>query len=198
MKRLILLILTILLLIMATAFAQQAATVSGVVKAEEPMPDTVRVGIHVIDLDGRTLLEVASSPLVAGTFSVTTAPLTAELQPFRSGAIPLPGLGTEYHVSPEGVNFARAVTKVYEDNDGSESYSGPENDAGYLGIASLEGGGFFVLLFVDRDTTLSGRGTDLALRAGWNIFAVQVNEQGELNFSALSSINNAVLDVFRP
>lgn len=196
MKRLI---LTILLLIMATAFAQQAATVGGVVKAEAPLPDTVRVGIHVIDLDGRTLLEVASSPLVVGTFSVTTVPLAAEqLQPFRGGAIPLPGLGTEYRVSPEGVNFARAVTKVYEDNDGSESWSGPESDVGYLGVASLEGGGFFVLLFVDRDTTLSGRGTDLLLRAGWNIFTVQVNEQGELSFSALSSINNAILDMFRP
>jgi len=194
MKRLI---LTILLLIMATAFAQQAATVGGVVKAEAPLPGTVRVGIHVIDLDGRTLLEVASSPLVVGTFSVTTVPLTAELQPFRSGAIPLPGLGTEYSVSPEGVNFARAVTKVYEDNDGSEAWS-LENDVGYLGVASLEGGGFFVLLFVDRDTTLSGRGADLALRAGWNIFTVQVNEQGGLSFSVLDSINNAVLDVFRP
>jgi len=194
MKRLM---LTILLLIMATAFAQQAATVGGVVKAEAPLPGTVRVGIHVIDLDGRTLLEVASSPLVVGTFSVTTVPLTAELQPFRSGAIPLPGLGTEYSVSPEGVNFARAVTKVYEDNDGSEAWS-LENDVGYLGVASLEGGGFFVLLFVDRDTTLSGRGADLALRAGWNIFTVQVNEQGGLSFSVLDSINNAVLDVFRP
>jgi len=182
---------------MATAFAQQAATVGGVVKAEAPLPGTVRVGIHVIDLDGRTLLEVASSPLVVGTFSVTTVPLTAELQPFRSGAIPLPGLGTEYSVSPEGVNFARAVTKVYEDNDGSEAWS-LENDVGYLGVASLEGGGFFVLLFVDRDTTLSGRGADLALRAGWNIFTVQVNEQGGLSFSVLDSINNAVLDVFRP
>jgi hypothetical protein len=85
----------------------------------------------VIDLDGRTLFEVASSPLVAGTFSVTTAPLAPEqLQPFRSGAIPLPGLQTEYRVLPDGVNFARAVTKVYEDNDGSGSYSGPDVDVG--------------------------------------------------------------------
>lgn len=194
-------LLTVLLLILIvytpSALAQQAATVGGVVKAEALLPDTARVGIHVIDLDGRTLLEVASSSLVAGTFSVTTTPLTADwLQPFRGGAIPLPGLQTEYRVSPEGVSFARAVTKVYEDNDGSESFT-PE-DPGYLGVASLEGGGFFVLLFVDRDATLSGRGTDLALRAGWNIFTVQVNEQGGLSYGALDSINNAVLDVFRP
>ncbi len=197
MKRL----LTILLFLFAiSAWAQQSATISGLIKSEEALPEGMRVGVHVVNLDGVTLAELASAAPVAGTFSVTTAEPAADvLQPFRSGAVPLPGLQNEYRISPEGVNYARALTKVYVDNNGNEGFDGLETDTGYLGVATVEDPlGFFVLLYVDKDATLSGSGTDLNLTAGWNIFTVRFPEDADPLYNIQAVVEDAVLDVFNP
>lgn len=197
MKRL--LILTLFSL--ATfAFAQQQVSVSGIIKTDEALPDNTRVGIHVVDRDGVTLKEVASALVVGGTFSVVAeGALTERLQPFRSGTIALPGLQTEYSVTPEGVNFARALTKVYVDANASGGFDGLEHDIGFLGIASVENPvGFFILLYVDRDATLVGRGSELQLREGWNIFTARFPESEDPRFEIATRIDDAVLDVFIP
>jgi hypothetical protein len=185
-------------LLFASALAQRSATVEGVVRMEEDIPENTRVGVHVVDLDGVTLEEVASSGLVAGTFSVTTpeGALSEELlEPFRGGAVPLPGLQSEYRVSPENANYARAFTKVYEDVDESGTYT-VGADRGFISVAALEGGGFYVLLYVDEDVTLTGRGASIELRQGWNVFTVRAGEGGELVLEALDHVTDVVLDTF--
>lgn len=197
MKRLLILCV---ILFFASALAQQQATVSGLIQTEEELPAGARVGVHVVNRDGVTLAEVSSAPVVGGTFSVTTAaPPEDVLQPFRSGAVTLPGLQNEYRVTPEGVNFARALTKVYVDNNDSGGFDGLGNDTGYLGIASVESPtGFFVLLYVDKDATLAGRGAELELKQGWNIFTVRFPGEEETVYEISSELNDALLDVFVP
>ncbi|MDQ3458294.1 MAG: hypothetical protein M3498_03160 [Deinococcota bacterium] len=198
MKRTVIFVITLLSLLAASATAQQAVTVEGFVRMEGEIPENSRVGVHVIDLDGNTLGELTSTGLVAGTFSMTAPQAAVEpLAPLRDGAVPLPGLQSEYRVSPEGVNYARAVTKVYIDNDGSGAYT-PGTDAGFVSIATLESGGFYVLLYVDRDATLTGRGATVELRQGWNVFTVQPGDEGELRYAAVSRVDDIVLDTFRP
>lgn len=192
-----LLVMIALLAFASAATAQQAVTIGGFVRMEGAVPEDTRVGVHVIDLDGNTLEELASTGLVAGTFSMTTPSARPMLSPFTDGAVPLPGLQSDYRVSPTGVNYARAVTKVYTDSDESGDYT-PGVDGGFVSIATLESGGFFVLLFVDQDATLTGRGASVDLLEGWNVFAVQAGAEGELRFVALERVDDIVLDTFRP
>jgi hypothetical protein len=186
----------------ANAFAQQMVTVEGVVRMDD-IAENTRVGIHIIDLDGNTLAEIASTLVVGGTFSMSTAGMSTPAagvetaSPFRSGAVPLPGLQSEYRTSPEDANYARAVTKVYVDNDGSGGYNA-EADTGLISIATLESGGFYVLLYVDQNTTLTGRGATVELLAGWNIFTVRPGADNSLSYTAVNRVNDIILDTFRP
>ena len=184
----------------ALAQTPQEATVGGLLQSDQPLPEGARVGVHVVDMDGDTLEEVSSAAPVAGTFSVTTAPPSPNLlQPFRNGAIPLPGLQNEYRVSPEGVNYARALTKVYVDNSGNGAFDNLTQDTGLLGLASVDNPvGFFVLLYVDQPATLSGRGNEVALAAGWNVFTARFPEGGDPLYGASQSIDDAVLDIIVP
>ncbi|MDZ7703449.1 MAG: hypothetical protein U5L04_03070 [Trueperaceae bacterium] len=195
MKRLL---LTLgILLALGTVWAQRNVTVSGVVEAAVPLPDNARVGVHVINSQGVTLDEVTSVRPVAGTFSLTTEPLAPGLlQPWRSGGVPLPGLQTDYTITPDNVNYARAVTKVYLDDNANGGYE--PSDPGYLGVVQIEGGGgFFVLLYVDKAATLSGRGATLNLVPGWNIFTARTQAAADgLVYGIEAEVNNALLDVF--
>ncbi len=193
-------LLVSLLSVQARAQTPQEATVGGLLQSEQPLPEGTRVGVHVVDMDGVTLEEVSSAAPVAGTFSVTTAPPSSELlQPLRGGAIPLPGLQNEYRVSPEGVSYARALTKVYVDNNGNEAYDNLSQDTGFLGVARVEDPvGFFVLLYVDEPATLSGRGNEVQLEAGWNVFTARFPEGGDPLYGASESVDDAVLDVIVP
>ncbi len=184
-------------LVLSTALAQRDVTISGGVEAAAPLPDNTRVGIHVINSQGATLEEVASVRPVAGTFSVATTSIASGLlQPLRSGGVPLPGLQTDYTVTPDNVNYARAVTKVYVDENANGGYNA--TDPGYLGVVQIaDGSGFFVLLYVDRDATLSGRGSTLNLVQGWNVFTARTQESADgLVYGIEGEINNALLDVF--
>lgn len=187
-----------MLLLSSTAFAQRNVSIAGVIESEEALLDNTRVGVHVINSSGGTISEVASVAPVAGTFSVTTQFLEpGALQPFQSGIVPLPGLQSDYTVSPAGVNFARAVTKVYVDSNNSGGFDA--SDEGYLGVVRTNNpAGFFVLLYVDQNANLRGGGVDLSLQTGWNVFTVRFPESGNAVYAIEANLTDVVLDVFLP
>ena len=74
-------------------------------------------------------------------------------------------------------------------------------DEFYMGLASLEnpqGVGFFSLIYVDKDVTVSGAGQELNLKAGWNIFTFRLPEDGEETYAVSATLDDVVLDVFLP
>lgn len=189
------------LMLVNNALAQQMMTISGLIKAEPGLLPNTRVALHVIDEQNNRYIEVLGVTPVAGTFNVsTTAPIDAQLlRPFESGSTVLPGLQNEFTVSPGGVNFARAITNVYVDTNNNATYDGHATDPLYLGIASVENlPGFFALIYVDKDATISGQGASLQLYTGWNIYTVRFTQEGEANYTAHKIVNDAVLDMFLP
>ena len=194
--------LQIILLIscLGFVFAQQSATVSGTVQTDGELPENARVGVHVINLEGVWGDEVATTSPNAGNFSLEIGQEVAAdaLTPFSGGVVPLPGLQSDYSVSPDNVNFTRAQTNVYLDENGSGTFE-RNTDIPYLGVVNLaEPSGFFVVLYVDRDATLSAQGQDLSLTQGWNVFTVRFSQQGEASYEVEPVVNDAVLDVFSP
>lgn len=185
---------------MTAVFAQRQATVSGVIRFEDgELPQGTRVAIHQLDTNNAWAYEVESTSTLAGTFSITTdEPSSEVLRPFTSGAFPIPGFHTDYQVSPDGVNVARALTNVYTDVSGSGVFDMGE-DIAYPGVLSLEDPvGFFVLLYVDQDATVTGRGVELSLAHGWNVFTVRFPSDGDAVYAVESSVNDALLDIFAP
>lgn len=180
------------------AFAQRSATVAGIIESETELPEGTRVAVHVVDRDGVWGTEVASVVPVANTFSLEAAPIPAgELNPFRSGAVLLPGLQNEYRVSPEDVNYAQGRVNMYVDGDGNGVFD-RVNDAFFIGVPSLESPvGFFSLIYVDRAATLTGAGQTLELAQGWNVFTVRFpGEQPQYAVAPL--VEDVKLDVFLP
>ena len=195
-------VLQIILLIscLGVAFAQQSAAVSGSVQTDGELPENARVGVHVIDLEGVWGDEVATTSPNAGDFSVEIGEeVSADaLTPFSGGVVPLPGLQSEYTVAPGDVNFTRAQTNVYLDENDNGTFD-RNTDIPYLGVVNLaEPSGFFVVLYVDQDATLSAQGQDLSLTQGWNIFTVRFSQQGEASYEVAPAVDDAVLDVFSP
>lgn len=196
MKRLLILVY----LLIALTAAQQQVTLSGLIKTDGELHEATRVAIHIVDRDNAWQSEIATVTPVAGTFSITVsgAPPT-ELYPLRSGAILLPGLQNEYTVSPaEGVSYALARINMYIDMNNTGSFD-RVTDAFYIGLSSLESPtGFFSIIYVDQPVTISGRGVELSLAAGWNIFTVRFPSGGDPVYSIQTSVDDAVLDVFLP
>ncbi|UCH25780.1 MAG: hypothetical protein JSV66_17940 [Trueperaceae bacterium] len=190
----------LLVLLANVALAQQSARVSGLVNVEDGIVAGTRVAIHLVDSDGVWGYEVDSVLPVAGTFSVTVEPLPSEeLRPFRSGAAVLPGLQNEYLVTPDDVNFAQARVHMYVDQNDNELFD-REIDDFYIGVLSLEDPvGFFSLLYVDRDATMTAIGVELTLRPGWNIFSVRFPEGASGPVYDIGPlVDDAVMDVFLP
>ena len=156
------------------AFAQRDATVAGIIESESELPDGTRVAVHVVDRDGVWGTEISSVAPIANTFSLDTGPVPEEaLRPLRAGAVLLPGLQNEYRVSPEGVNYAQGRVNLYVDGDGNEVFD-RVNDRPLIGVINLDDPvGFFSMLYVDRDATITGAGQTLELQEGWNIFTVR-------------------------
>lgn len=189
------LILLICLGVLSGAFAQQQATVSGTVAAPEALPETARVGVHLVDPQGVWGREIAGATPRDGRFEVELAGTADVLTPFRSGEVVLPGLQNDYSVSPE-VNFTRAQLDVYLDENGNGTFD-REGDVPYLGLAGTsEPVGFFVPLYVDADTTLSAAGVSYPLREGWNIFTVRFPDGEEPQYAVVDTLTAARLDVF--
>lgn len=196
MKRLIL----ILLLLSGLAWAQQQATLSGIIKSSDDMPEGTRVAVFTVNRDNAWQHEMASTTPVAGTFSLTLdAPPAEGLANFRSGAVLFPGLTNEYTVAPEGVQFVRGLVGMYVDSNGNGSFDGPSQENFFVGVASLsEPTGFFSLIYVDRAATLSGQGVTLELQPGWNIFTVTYPQGGEPAYAVSAATDKALLDVYLP
>ncbi len=194
-------ILLLCLLIVNTVFAQQMMTISGLIKSESGLLPNTRVALHVIDQQNNQYVEILGVTPVAGTFNLsTTVPLdNSYLSPLTSGSTVLPGFQDGFTVNPEGAYFARAITNLYVDTANNATYDGHDIDPLYLGIASVENlPGFFAIIYVDRDVTLSGAGAAVQLYTGWNIFTVRFNQQNTAIYTAEKVVNDAVLDMFLP
>ncbi len=189
-----------LLLLGSFAFAQQEASLGGIIElVEGEAPEGTRVAIHIIDRDSVWQREIASALPTAGSFTVNTQPVTPEeLLPFRSGAVLLPGLQNEYTVSPEDVNFAQARINMYVDANQNGVFD-RTSDATYIGIASLEEPtGFFSILYVDKDVTLTGKGATLSLTAGWNIITFLFPKDADPVYQVQPTVSNILMNVFLP
>jgi hypothetical protein len=191
-------ILPILLaLLLGTGLAQRTATLSGVIDSEEPLPEGTRLGVQVLDADDAWSLEVGSVVPVAGSFRLEAGPVPDErLRPFRSGAVLLPGLQNEYRVGPDEVRFAQGSLAMYLDSDGDEVWTrAPEAEPFFLALAQLEEPiGFFTLLYVDRAASLAGRGVELELQPGWNVYTVRFPESGPA-YAVRAAIDDIALEV---
>ncbi len=193
-------ILIIFAFLSSLVFAQQQATLSGIIKTETEAPAETRVAIHIVDRDGLPLHEVNSDVPIANTFSIDTTELSTEfLSSLRSGSILLPGLQNEYTISrQDGVSYASARINMYIDSNANQSLDFLI-DRTYLGIASLEEPiGFFTLIYVDQAVTFSGRGVDLELEPGWNIYTVRYPTDGDPMYEVHAAVNDIVMDVFLP
>lgn len=179
--------------------APQNAVVSGILENEAGIHPNTLVGMHVLDQNTSTLVEISVATPVASTFSLgTTDPDSALLKPWDSGGILLPGLQDDYTIAPSGVNFTRAITNVYIDN-GNNSFDGNATDPLYLGVASLQNPlGFFILIYVDQPVTLTSPSATLNFVRGWNVFTVRFPEGGSPVYAVTRSVSDVSLDVFLP
>ena len=184
-------------LVLGFGLAQRSATLSGVIDSEEPLPEGTRLGVQVLDADDAWRLEVGSVVPVAGSFRLETEPVPEErLRPFRSGAVLLPGLQNEYRILQDDVRFAQGSLAMYLDDDGSETWTRePEREPFFLALAQLEEPiGFFTLMYVDRAATLSGRGVELELQPGWNVYTVRFPESGP-SYEVRATVDDVALEV---
>lgn len=193
-------LLILSLLMFGLGFAQQEASLSGVIKTKGEIPEGTRVAIHLTDRDNAWQREVASVVPAVGTFSISPAMVEpGELSPFRSGAMLFPGLQNEYSVEPSDVNYARALVDMYVDTNENAVFDNPAVDRVYIGIASLEAPvGFFSLVYVDKDATITGKGASLTFKQGWNIFTVRFPEGGDTIYEVMPAVEDIVMDVFLP
>jgi hypothetical protein len=187
------------LVLTSTTFAQQQATLSGIAKIQGETPPNTKVAIHIVDRDNAWQREIASSSPTGGTFSVQTAAVNPdELAPFRNGSVLLPGLQNEYTVAPEGVNYTKGQLNMYVDTDANNSFD-RASDSVFIGVASLENPiGFFTLVYVDQDATVTGKGATLNFVAGWNVFTVRYPDSGEPSYAVQPAIDDVLMDVFLP
>lgn len=181
------------------AVAQATATLAGIIQSEDSLPEGTRVAVFQIDAEGVWGRELSTVNPIANTFVITVDAQDIDgLQPFRSGAVLLPGLQNEYRIEPEGVQYALGRMNMYVDVNASGAFDRQE-DAVFLGLLSLELPiGFYNIIYVDRDATLTAAGgVSLQFSAGWNIFTVRFpGESAPPIYSIVRSVDDAVLDVF--
>jgi hypothetical protein len=186
----------------AAAAAQRSVTVAGVIETLEPLPEgaPVRVGVHLINPGGVWGREVGGgTPTITEreiTFSVNVTGEVAELLPFRSGEVNLPGLQDAYRVVPEDALYARAIVSVYLDHNGNGTFD-RGIDTPYGGVAMVTSPtGFFNLLYVDRDVVVApSEGGELAFQAGWNLFTARFPEDAEPEYAVSAALDDVLLSV---
>ena len=192
-------IFTIIILAFGLAFAQQQVTLAGVVKTVDEIPENTKVAVFTVNSDNAWQREIATTAVVAGTFSITTSNLEpSELTAFANGSSALlPGLQNEYTISPANIAFARAIVNVYVDSNGNNAFDNIDIDKPFIGIASLDNPvGFYSLLYVNQDAQITGKGQVLDLKAGWNIFTIRFPTESEGQYAIETELNDALLDVF--
>lgn len=179
------------------AWAQQEVSLAGVIESETSLPQNVRVALQVLDDDDAWVHEVASTGSLGGSFELAAEGVPSEhLRAFRSGAVLLPGLQNEYRVSPDDVRYARASLALYADEDGNGAFTRDgSRDPFYLALAQLEDPiGFFTVLYVDGEVTMTAPDVELTLQPGWNVFTVRFPESGPA-YEVTTSVDDVALDV---
>ena len=194
--------LTTLLLLMTAlqlGMAQRGVELSGIIESQDPLAERTRVAIHIVDRNGVWGEEIATVTPVAGTFNISADPLEdQELRAFRSGGVLLPGLQNEYRVSPDDVNYVQGRVNMYVDSNDSGMFE-RVTDAFYIGVSSLdEPVGFFSLIYVDQETTLTGTGVTLELQSGWNVFTVRFPGDGAPHYEIRQEVDDLVLTAVLP
>ncbi len=184
--------------LLSFASAQTVVSLSGIIQSEEPLPENTRVAVFQVDGDGVWGRELVTVDPIANSFSLTLDAQDIEgLLPFRSGAILLPGLQNEYRIAPEDANYVLGRMNMYVDANDNGIFD-RQSDAVFLGLLSLEEPiGFYNIIYVDREATLTASGATLTLNPGWNIFTVRFpGENAPPEYSINTTVTDAVLDVF--
>ncbi|MEJ2288605.1 MAG: hypothetical protein P8Y02_08160 [Deinococcales bacterium] len=113
---------------------------------------------------------------------------------FAQQSAELSGIVKSEQALPDGTRVAVHVV----DNNNVNGVFDRVTDPWFIGVPSLEKPvGFFSLLYVDRDTVLTGGGATLQLKKGWNIFTVRFPGDKPV-YAVQSSVNDISLDVFLP
>ena len=178
--------------LLSFATAQTGISLSGIIQSEDPLPENTRVAVFQVDADGIWGRELATVDHIANTFSLTLDVQDIDgLLPFRSGAILLPGLQNEYRIEPEDVNFVLGRMNMYVDSNDNGTFD-RQSDGVFLGLLSLEEPiGFYNILYVDRQATLTASGAELTL------FTVRFpGENGPPLYEIVTNVQDVVLDVF--
>ena len=180
------------------ATAQTSVSLAGIIQSEDPLPDNTRVAVFQVDADGIWGRELVTVDHIANTFSLTLDVHDVDgLIPFRSGAVLLPGLQNEYRISPEDTNFVLGRMNMYVDSNDNGMFD-RQTDSVFLGLLSLEEPiGFYNILYVDREATLTASGADLTLTPGWNIFTVRFpGDNAPPLYEIVTNVQDVILDVF--
>lgn len=191
---------TLLLTILLSAAFAQGVTLSGIIEASDPLPDTTRIGIFQVDSHGVWGEELDTTAPLAGTFTLTLEADDVDsnaLMPFIAGSVRLPGLLSEYRVEPNNVNYTLGRVNVYLDNNQSGQFE-REGDGFLVGIASLEEPqGYFNLIYVDQDVMMVAEDITLELKQGWNIYAFRLaDESNAARFAIVTNIDDVLLSQF--
>src|SRR5690554_3866059 len=184
--------------LLSMAAAQTDISLGGIIQSQDPLPENTRVAVFQVDADGVWGRELVTVEPIANTFTFTLDSHDLDgLLPFRSGAILLPGLQNEYRIEPEDTNFVLGRVNMYVDANDNGMFD-RQSDAVFLGLLSLEEPiGFYNIIYVDQQATLTASGVDLVLTPGWNIFTVRFTGDSEPPvYSIVTNVDDAVLDVF--
>lgn len=170
-------------LLLALASAQQTERVlAGEVKFGGAVPPGARVGLHVVDLNGRTLEELVSAAIATdGRFRLTlpTAfPPAEAFQLLNRENFRLPGATGPLTVEPAAARFVPTQLKVYIDADLSASWTAADRTA--ISLVTRGPTKFAAYLFADRNVRLATAetGLEVALARGWNLVGVEIVDGG--------------------
>lgn len=188
----------------ALAAGQQPGPVlAGVVRFGGEIPPGARVGLHVVDLKGRTVVEELASAEIGpeGEFRLALpVPPGRHLatQVLDRDTFRLPGATGPLTVEPPTARFVATRLQVYIDAD----FSGGLTAGDRIVIALVTRGPtrYAAYLFVDRDVRLAtpDTGFQVTLARGWNLVGVEIvnggrRAQGEIIESAEDFVIEAII-----
>jgi|SRR5690625_1117821 len=180
------------------AAAQTDVSLGGIIQSEDELPENTKVAVFQVDPDGVWGRELVTVEPIANSFTLTLDVHDLDgIQPFRSGAILLPGLQNEYRISPDDAGYVLGRMNMYVDRNDNGMFD-RQTDSVFLGLLSLEEPiGFYNIIYVDRQATLSASDVELTLYEGWNIFTVRFPGEGSAPvYENVTNVDDAVLDVF--
>lgn len=195
-------VLAAIVLLAQAAGQQPEPVLAGEVRFGGEIPPGARVGLHVVDLEGRTVEELASAEIgPEGEFRLTlpaTFPPVDTFQVLNRDTFRLPGATGPLTVEPPTARFVTTQLKVYIDAD----FSGGLTAGDRIVIALVTRGPtrYAAYLFADRDVRLEtpDTGFDVTLARGWNLVGVEIvnggrRAQGEIIDGAEDFVIEAIV-----